>query len=256
MPVYQQSVFKPAPKQLQTGFVPFYLLGLFDSQITPAMFNVTHVAIATNVATITVTYKGGGGAQPASLVVVGQAIGVRGTTTSSGAFNVAYATVTAVSLSSAGAGTIGFALTHADVSIAADTGELWALPYETPELTGTSPGLTSAPVVQKFTPDDADNSRCIFAEAKFFGTIPTTCTIQLEVANVDEDSRYLTVENSQGCLAGSTIAASSALATVTAGAVAQSGAEYSFIMGKFIRCKVTALTGADSTTAVVVTIFA
>jgi len=91
-----------------------------------------------------------------------------------------------------------------------------------------------------YTPDESDNSRCLFAECKFTGTVPTSATVVLQVANVDDDARYQTVGT---------------IATVAGGAVTQAGAEFSFLMGKFIRMKVTALSGGDSTSGIVGTIF-
>jgi hypothetical protein len=52
------------------------------------------------------------------------------------------------------------------------------------------------------------------------------------------------------------VAASGNLATIVSSSVTQSGAEYSFIMGKFLRAKVLSMTGGDGTTGLVVTLFA
>ena len=85
--------------------------------------------------------------------------------------------------------------------------------------------------------------------------MPTTATVVMQAANVDDDARYAAIENDQGCFSTGTIAASDALASVAGSAVTQSGAQYSFIMGKFLRAKVLAMTGGDSTTALAVTLF-
>ena len=77
--------------------------------------------------------------------------------------------------------------------------------------------------------------------------MPTAATVVLQAANVDQDSRYVTLLNSGG---------TNVLASVAGSAVVQNGAEYSFIMSKFLRAKVLSMTGGDSTTGLVVTLFA
>lgn len=248
MPFYNNSafngVYKPTLKQA-TQTLPIYLFGTKDPDQTPFEFSISQVSLTTNVATITVQLvKGGGGSGllgPSPLPQIGAKMGVQGTTAASGAFNVDPATVTGVSLNANGAGTITFALTHADVGATADSGKLIVQPYEKPDvLTGVS---ASIPLALSFTPDEADNSRCIFVETAW-PSLPTSATVQLQVANVDDDSRYQTVNNVYGTLTtGSPVTGSAAAATVASGAVTQSGAMYEFIMAKFIRLKVTAITG-------------
>ena len=252
MAFYQNSVFTPPTKtikRMQTGVLPIYLFGDKDSHTTNTEFFVSQVQLTSDEATLTVALKGGGGGNPLAppvVPVVGQNMGVIGTQTSSGLFNVPFTQVTATTVSAAtGAGTISYSLTSGNVDATADSGLLVVAPYERPDLiTGT---VASVPVAQTFTPDDSDNARCLFAEAKWTGTLPTTATIVLQVANVDEDSRYITVDNSAG---------NTNLATVSGSAVTQQGAEYSFIMGKFIRAQITAFTGGDDTTGLVLTLFA
>jgi hypothetical protein len=78
----------------------------------------------------------------------------------------------------------------------------------------------------------------------------------LESANIDLDGRYYVLQNNFGVSTTGVIAQSGNLATVAGGAVTQNGAEYSFIMGKFLRAKVLTYTGGDATTKLVVTVFA
>jgi hypothetical protein len=107
-----------------------------------------------------------------------------------------------------------------------------------------------------FTPDEDDNSRCLFAEAVWSGTMPSAAVVVLQVANVDDDARYYAVSNAFGVAAGAVVASSVNLATIAGSAVTQAGANYQYIMGKFLRAKVLSMTGGDGTTGLVVTLFA
>lgn len=253
MAIYQQSVFKPAPLKMQTGVLPIYLFGSFDPHPTPFKFTITAMAQSTTTVTATVAFASGGGSLYGTLPVVGQIMGVKGTTAGSGNMNTAYALITAVSLNSAGVGTISYTVTASQTVVTtADTGELDVLPYEIPDtITAVS---ASIPVAQAFTPDDSDNSRCLFVECNF-PILPTSCTVQLQGANVDDDTRYQTLQNTYGTLVGGTtiVTQSANAAVVAAGAATQTGAMYQFIMAKFLRLKVTAITG---TAGVVGTVFA
>lgn len=258
MSLYSNSAFGLPYKEVKrvgTQTQPNYLFGSFNTHTQPFLFNITSVAITANVGTVTGTLKSGGGNSPNDVPQVGAKMGIRGTSTNAGAFNVDPATVVSVTFSqTTGNVSVTFALTHANVTTVADTGDLVINPYETGDLVVA--GSSSAPLALIFTPDESDNSRCLYAEARWTGTIPTTATVILQVANVDDDSRYATIVNSQGTVPGQTpVASSSALATVTGSAIVQSGAQYSFIMGKFIRAKVFALTGGDGTTGLVVDVF-
>lgn len=224
------------------------------SKTQPWSFSITQVTLSANVATVTGTLMGGGGVSLNVAPRVGAKMGVRGTVSNSGTFNTDPATVTAVSWNAAtGIVSVSYALTHANVSATQDRGEMVIQPFETPDLVGA--GSASQPVALIFSPDESDNSRCLFAEAKWTGTQPSAAVVVLQVANVDDDARYTTVENSQGCAPAGSVAASQNLATIAGGAVTQSGAQYSFIMGKFVRAKVLSMTGGDGTTGLVVTVF-
>jgi hypothetical protein len=256
--LFSNSAFGPPYKtifRLGTQTEPNYLFGTFDTKTQPWLFEVTNVALTSDVATVTGTLRSGGGPTPLVAPQVGAKMGVQGTQSNAGLFNVDPATVTAVSWNAqTGVASISFALTAGNVSSTADVGTMVVKPYETPDL--VSAGSSSAAAALIFTPDESDNSRCLFAEAKWTGTMPTAATVVLQVANVDDDSRFMTVGNIQGCAPGGTVAASDALATVASSAVTQSGAQYSFIAGKFIRAKVLSMTGGDGTTGLVVSVFA
>lgn len=255
MGIYNNSAFPHSILRMGNNPWPIYLFGSFDTKTQPFMFQITQVALTSNVATFTVTIQNGGGPNAGLVPSIGAKMGARGTTTNGGAFNVDPAIVTAVNINPAtGTGTISCSITHANVTTTADSGMLVVQPYETPDL--VVQGTSSIPVALTSTPDESDNSRCLAAEAKWTGTIPTAATVVLEWANVDDDSRYQVYENTQGCSPTGAIAASNALATIAGSAVTQSGAQYSFAMGKFIRAKVLAMTGGDGTTGLVVSITA
>jgi hypothetical protein len=246
MALYSNSAFGPPYKtvhRMGTQTEPNYLFGSFDFKANPFLFQVTQVSLAANVASITGTLiSGGGGANPSPYTApqVGAKMGVRGTQSNGGLFNVDPATVTAVNWNPAtGQATISFGLTNANIGATPDKGMMVVNPLEVPD-TPLALNMASRPIALIYTPDESDNSRCLFAECTFQGTMPTSATVVLQVANVDDDSRYQTVGT---------------VATVAGGAVTQAGAEFSFLMGKFIRMKVTALSGGDGTSGIVGTVF-
>ena len=258
MSLYTDSAFG-APyttvERINTQTPPQYLFGEFDYKTQPFLFLVTSVSLTANVATLGVTLKSGGGPSPLVVPVVGATMGVRGTQTNSGVFNVDPTTVTAVDYDAAtGTGTISYALTGDDVEETADVGTLVVQPYETPDL--VSEGSASAPVALFFGPDEADNARSVFCEAAWSGTIPSAATVVLQVANVNEDSRFQTVQNYSGTSPDGSVTSSDALASIADSAVTQSGALYNYLCAKFIRAKVLSMTGGDESTSLVVTIFA
>jgi hypothetical protein len=259
MALYKTTAFGPPYKntlRMQTGVTPIYLFGNLDAHTEPFLFDITHIAGDGTHGTATVVLRSGGGGTDyvtgiAPIPVVGAVMGVRGLTQTG--FNTDPAIVTAVTLDAYGAGTISYANTTS-LSIAVAHGSLVVWPYEYPDI--VTSGAASILVAQTFTPDDSDNSRCLFVEAVWSGTMPSAAVVVLQAANVDQDARYYTLANVQGCLAGAVVAASGSLATIAGSAVTQSGAEYSFIMGKFLRAKVLSMTGGDGTTGLVVTLFA
>lgn len=215
---------------------------------------MTSVSLSANVATLGVTIRSGGGPSPNILPTVGAKMGVQGTQTNDGIFSVDPTTVTAVDFNAAtGSGTISFTLDGSDVALIADVGFLVVQPYETPDI--VEEGSASAPYSLWYGADEADNSRCAFAEAKWTGTMPTTATVVPEVSNYPDDGRFKVVENAYGTSPDGTVAARDALAMVADGAVTQSGTNYQFLIGKFVRAKVLSMTGGDDTTGLVVTIF-
>jgi hypothetical protein len=264
MALYSNSAFG-APfktiKRLSTQIEPNYLFGSREYKTDNMLFSITNVAITSNVATLTVQLQSGGGPTNAAglgLPIVGAKMGVRGTTSNGGVFNVDPATLTATTINAAtGAGTLSFALTNANIAGTADTGTVVVQSAEVPDLVVS--GSASAPFALVFTPDESDNSRCLGCQALWTGTIPTAAVVALQGSNIDDDARYMVIANTQGTLAtipGTAIAPSTSLAVIASSAVTQSGAFYSFIGIKFIRAKVMSMTGGDGTTGLILTVFA
>lgn len=257
--LYSNSAFGPPYKsvrRLSTQIEPNYVFGGRDYKTDNMLFAITQVAITSNVATLTVQLEAGGGPSPVNgLPVVGAKMGVRGTQTNSGAFNVDPATLTATTISAAtGTGTLSYALTHANVAAVVDSGVVVVQSVEVADL--VSSGSASAPYALVFTPDESDNSRCVGAEVKWTGTLPSAAVVVLQGANVDDESRYMTIGNQQGLAPGGVVATSDALASISGSAVTQSGAIYIYVAFKFLRMKVLSMSGGDGTTGVIGTIFA
>jgi hypothetical protein len=260
MGIYQKTAFGPPYKntlRMTTGIVT-YLFGRLDPHTEPFRFAISSITGNGTDATATVQLIGGGGGtggapgseSPIPIPVVGAVMGVRGLTNTG--FNTDPTTVVAVSLNSSGAGTIEYANTTS-LGATADNGELVVWPYEYPDLVAA--GTASIPVAQTFTPDDSDNSRCLFADVSWSGTLPSAATVVLEGALLDQDSEYYVIQNARGVSTTASVAQSDALATIAGSAVTQNGALYQFIMAKFLRVKVTSMTGGDGTTGLVVRVF-
>ena len=117
MPAFQNSPF--APPVLHMKGVPTYLWGSYDPRVGNTRAYVTNTVLATDVATVTLQILDG------PMPVVGAPISIINSTNGGGAFNVNRAIITAVSINAGtGAGTVTFALTHADISTAADGGSV------------------------------------------------------------------------------------------------------------------------------------
>lgn len=114
-----------------------YFWGSLSDRVAPTKMTVSNVALTTNVATLTVQVIEG------NVPVAGQLVTVTGTQSTSGLFNVtAIAIASATINATTGAGTITFALTHANVGSAADSG----LAVAPPALVFESPSVSSQSV--------------------------------------------------------------------------------------------------------------
>jgi hypothetical protein len=148
---------------------PTYLFGTFNWDVSPSKMAVSNVALTSNVATLTVQlYEG-------PVPVVGQLVSVMQTQSTSGLFNVNRVALSGVTLDANGAGTITYALTHANVGSAADSGQAWADPYETPDALANG---YSIPVSLQVQPAEQRMQRQIVTEVTF-PSLPTTATVKL-----------------------------------------------------------------------------
>lgn len=258
--LYSNSAFPPPFKnirRLSTQIEPNYLFGSRDYKTDTMLFAVQDVSVTSDVAILTVQLESGGGPSLAGgigLPLVGAKMGVRGTTTNAGIFNVDPATLLVSDINPAtGAGTLNFALTNADVATTPDTGIVAVQAAEVADI--VQAGSASAPFALVFTPDESDNSRCLGCQLRWTGTIPTAAVVVLQGANVDDDAQYMTIQNVQGCSPTASIAASDVLAAIGTTPPTQTGAFYSFIGIKFIRAKVLSMSGGDTTTGAICSVF-
>lgn len=227
MPAYVNAPFNPA--QLLVKGQPTYLFGSLNQHQGDTVFFVTNVALATNVATVTVQITAG------EIPTVGSLISIRQTQTSSGLFNVNRAIITAVSITaSTGAGTITFALTNANVASVADTG---SGVVEVPEVGETlAAGASIACVIQA---PDGDSQFTLPVAVTFpGGVLPTAVTVTLQVALHNVNGEFTNVASAVVTVAGS---------AYTAGPVIQ----VTLQRGYFYRVIVSGLTIGSATGVVV-----
>ena len=172
MPNYNASPFAAIPQKLIPGR-PAYLFGSFNDTVSPTKGVVNNVALASNVATVTVVINEG------NVPAVGSLITIVGTASASGAFNVTNVALTGVTLTN-GAGTLTFALTHANVTSVADGG-YFIIPQ--PEVGDTVANGQSVPVGLPHTvPQDAGQGPEYLECEVNFPTLPTACVVALQVA--------------------------------------------------------------------------
>lgn len=182
LPSYQNAPFQ-LPRLLQKG-VPCYLFGSFSQQIGNTNLYITNVALTSNVATVTVQLLNG------PLPQVGNYISIINSASTSGLFNVNRAIITATTVSaSTGAGTISFALTHADVVSAADVGQVIVEPTATGETVAN--GNSQACLVA--APEGDSQFTLPFAVTFVGGVLPTALTANLQVAIKNIDAEYTTI---------------------------------------------------------------
>src|ERR1035438_2878575 len=115
MPAYSNNPLQAIALALPG--TPVYVWGSLSDRISPTKMTVSNVALTSNVATLTVQVIEG------NVPIAGQLVTVQGTQAVSGAFNVtAIAIASATINATTGAGTITYALVHANVTSAADSG--------------------------------------------------------------------------------------------------------------------------------------
>jgi hypothetical protein len=118
MPVYSQPVGFNTLAAVAISGRPAYFYGSLPENTQDTLAQVTNVALTSNVASVTATIQQG------NIPVVGNLISIQGTVNTSGLFNVSNAVLTGVTgTASTGIYVFTFALTHANVSSAADSGK-------------------------------------------------------------------------------------------------------------------------------------
>src|ERR1700751_1566949 len=91
--------------QVAVSGTPAYFYGSLDTHAQDTLMQVTNVALTSNVATLSVLVR------PGNIPIVGNIISVKGTTNTSGLFNVTRAVLPGVTITAAtGVGTVTFAL--------------------------------------------------------------------------------------------------------------------------------------------------
>jgi hypothetical protein len=223
MSSYVTSGFGPSPK-LMVGGQPVFLFGGLNDRVSPTTVQITNVSLTSNVATISGYVTSG--VAPS----VGGLVSIQGTVTASGSFNVSAATITGATFSATtGIGTFTFALTHADVASTADAGKALVPTAVTYEALANG---SSAPAASAENDPSTNDERSYFAQV-FFGSLPTAATVTLQAALVDNDADYATVGT---------------VATVSAGAVTLSSAQFANGNYRFVRFNVSGVTGGTSPT--------
>lgn len=223
MPSYNTSGFAAPPKLLTAGW-PEYLYGKFPTDVSPTRMTISQVAIASNVATLTVQIVEG------NLPSVGSLISVQGTVSDSGAANVSSVALTAVSINAtSGAGTVTYAATGTNQSATSDSGSA-IVPQ--PIQFDTLANGRSIPCAPPANDPNTDGARTFTAQV-IFGSLPTACTVTLQGSLVDQNADYYSLGT---------------VATVAGGAVTQQGVQFTLTNERFLRFNVSGVTGGTSPT--------
>jgi hypothetical protein len=222
MPVYPNNPFSP-PQLVQKG-VPAYLFGSLNMLRGNTNLFLTNVALTTNVATVSVTILNGPKPQVNDLISIGNS------TSTSGLFNVNRAIITGVTINdTTGAGTITFALTHANVTSAADSGSVITEVAEAGDAIANSSSV--ACLIQ--APEGDSQFTVPMAVTFPGGVLPTAVTATLQVAIRDLDAEYT----------NTTTVVTVAGTAYTAGPVVQATLQ----RGYFYRIQLTGLTAGSAT---------
>lgn len=186
MPAYNNSPFQPPVIALQPGKTEFSWGG-FDALSSPTKMLVSNVALTSNVATLTVQMTAG------PVPAVGSLIYVQGTQSTAGLFNVSGVALASVTINSTtGAGTLTFALTHANVTSAADAGQAIVQTPPTYEAIGSAAAGRQFAIPHVAFVGGVRNLSWFTA---FTGS-PATVTMNLQIADEDIDAQYTTVDTS------------------------------------------------------------
>jgi hypothetical protein len=235
MPVFAQSVgYNPLPQVAVSG-QPAYFYGSIASDTQDTLMQVTKVALASNVATLTVYMRQG------SIPAVGRLVTVQGTTQASGAFNVSRVALTGVTIAADGTGTITFALTHADVTAVADSGAAIVPVQEVPETLAAN----TSQVIYVPSQEPKDLGARSITVAVTFPTIQATTgagTVKLYTAITNDGSKPGDT-GSEWTLMGTT----GVVGTLAAGAATVSGlTTFTSPAGRFFCLQTTSVTGTNT----------
>ena len=232
MPVYTQPIgFNTLPEVVVSG-KPAYLYGALATDTQDTIMQVSNVALTSNVATLTVQIQGG------NIPIVGQLVSVQGTASTSGLFNVTNAVLTGVTITaSTGAGTITFALIHADVVSIANTGKAYVPIQEVSEAVAANTSV--AVYVPSQEPQD-NGQRTI--------TVATTFPVIQATTGAATVTLYTAINNT-GIAPGSAGAEWTSMGVV---AIIAAGAQtagplqtYTIPAGRFFCVQVTGVTGTN-----------
>ena len=186
MPAYSNNPLQYKVTALTPGQIGFSWGG-FDDRVSPTRMYVTNVALTTNVATLSVQIVEG------PVPAVGSLIYVQGSTSTSGLFNVSAVALTGVTINSTtGVGTVTFALTHANVTSAADVGQAIVQTPPTYETIGTAAAGKQFAIPRSTFGSGVRNLSWFTA---FTGS-PATVAMALQVADEDIDGEYTNIDTS------------------------------------------------------------
>jgi hypothetical protein len=175
-------------KQLLPGRAE-YLFGTFNYTQSASRMLISQVAVAANVVTLTVqVVEGPIPVLLSGLLAVTGLISVNGTQSAGGALNVNRAAVTAVNISSAGSGTISYAVTTGNIAATADFGTAIVDVQEIPD------ALTngySIPICLQAQPAQNEGLRNLTVETTF-PSLPTTAAVLLYVAQTPWKTKFVT----------------------------------------------------------------
>lgn len=223
MPSYVNTPFAPNPRLLTAGW-PEWLFGSFATDVAPTRFQVTNVALTSNVATVS------GYVREGNIPAVGSLISIQGTASTSGLFNVSNVAIASVTINATtGIGTITFALTHANVATAADSGQ--AIVPQAVQTEALANG-SSIPCVPPANDPNTDAARTFTAQV-YFPSLPTTATVTVQGSLTNNDADYQNLGT---------------VGTVVGGAITLSQAEFQLTNERFLRFNVSAVTGGTSPT--------
>jgi hypothetical protein len=161
-----------------------YSFGSFNDRAPYSRFTITNVALTTNVVTLTVQLIEG------LIPIVGALITTQGLQTSS-ALNVQNVALASVSINlTTGAGTLTFPLTHANISSTADSGLAIVPQPIVPDTLANGSGQQFAVQAASGVAEPGTNISWFYN----FPSPPTTVTINLQGADVDQDGFYTTID--------------------------------------------------------------